>query len=162
MAKYDCSCPKNFRTFHNCILVIKWVKWDWGYFKVIFSQMNRHVVSLDWSVFGSVLSPERSTEKKVVWYQRPKKLHCILIHVAKLFITNIALHTDLCIWISMNTNPLWMLLFDLFYCTLCLYKNIIKDFLCLKNLTSVFVMLCSMWKHFEKGNLNALRSYVFK
>ena len=62
--------------------------------------MNRHVVSLDWSVFGSVLSPERSTEKKVVWYQRPKKLHCILIHVAKLFITNIALHTDLCMDIN--------------------------------------------------------------
>ena len=39
-------------------------------------------------------------KKKVVQYQRPKKLHCILIHVAEVFITNIALDADLCMDIN--------------------------------------------------------------
>ena len=36
------------------------------------------------------------------------------------------------VWISLNTNPFWVLLFDLFYCTLCYYKT--------------WQRLCSVWK----------------
>ena len=39
-------------------------------------------------------------KEKVVWYQCPKKLHHILIHVAEIFITNTALDVDLCMDIS--------------------------------------------------------------
>ena len=43
---------------------------------------------------------KEAQKKKGVQYQRQKKLHHILIHVAEVFITNITLDADLCMDIS--------------------------------------------------------------
>ena len=43
---------------------------------------------------------KESQKEKAMWYQHPKKLHHIRIHVAEVFITNTNLNADLCMDIN--------------------------------------------------------------
>ena len=71
---------------------------------------------------------------------------------------SIALDAGLC----MDINQCQFILSTAIWSILLYFVLLQKLKICLKNLRSVFVMLYSLWKHFEKGNLNSLWSYVFK
>ena len=58
------------------------------------------LLCLESCIWKCAFSRKKHRKKKVVRYQRPKKLHCILIHVAEVFIANIALDADLCMDIN--------------------------------------------------------------
>ena len=139
---------KTFRKLVNCI----WKQHDWWKWSHCYV----------WRVvFGSVLSPERSTKKGCV-IQTSKEA------APYPYSWSSSIHYKHCsrcrfkYWYQWIPNPFWLLPFDLFYCTFCNYENLIKILLCLKNRRCVFVMPYSLWKIFERVNLNSLWSYVFE
>ena len=135
---------KTFRKLVNCI----WKQHDW--WKLLHCYFWR-------AVFGSLLSPERSTEIEAIWYISYTEAILYPYSCSWGIITNIVVDADLC----MDISEYWI---HSECCHLIYFiaPHVIKTLLCLKNLRSVFVMLYSLWKHFEKGNLNLLSSYAFK
>ena len=60
---------------------------------------NGHTI-MSGELYLEVCYLQKEAQKKKMWHQLPKKLHCILTHVAEVFITNTGLDADLCMVIN--------------------------------------------------------------
>ena len=103
---------------------------------------NGHTV-MSGELYLEVCYLQKAAQKKKMWHQLPKKLHCILTHVAEVFIANTALDADLCMVINEYQSILSASTWFFFYCTLCYYENLSNKLPSLWRFTSMILVRLS-------------------
>ena len=73
------------------------------------SDANGHYIisGEQYAELGCFVKKKKDEKKRVVQYQCPKKQQSIYIHVAEVFVTNVALD-EIFLWIYMNINQFLM------------------------------------------------------